>query len=385
MAEQFRSFRFKMLAMFGLSMLCSGVITYSIYRVLQLYYHTLRVEDPLAQVRFWMREVGDVNFFLILFVPLSILFFLLFTRRYSSYMQELSGGIHRLASGDFNHRVAVRTEDELGGIARDLNLAAEQLKQAQERGDFAESSKERLVLNLAHDLRTPLTSVLGYLDLMLCEQDLPPQQARHYAEIAYAKSQRLEKLIDELFEITRLNYGNLPLELQRIDLGGLLLQLTEELYPVFERARLTARLQAGTPVTVWADGELLARVFENLLQNAIRYGRDGGYVDLECRSEDGEAVVSVVNYGDQIPPQELPHLFEMFFTGDKARTYRDGGTGIGLFIAKQIVERHRGTIRAMSDALRTQFEVRLPLDGAPASAGSVAGEARAERQKQLDG
>jgi signal transduction histidine kinase len=234
------------------------------------------------------------------------------------------------------------------------------LKQALDRGDFAENSKDQLVLNLAHDLRTPLTSILGYLDFILQDETLTAEQINHYASIAYTKSKRLEKLIDELFEIARMSYRNLKIEKEPLDLSELLIQLNEELYPTFEKNNLTSRLHVTPRMMISGDGELLARVFENLLMNAIRYGKDGQYIDIHCHLDAEDAVVQVVNYGDCIPPEDLPYIFDMFYTGDKARTGREGSSGIGLFIAKNIVEQHQGVISAQSDRIRTIFEVRLP-------------------------
>lgn len=271
MAKMIQSFRFKMIQLFGLSMLFSATITYILYKALQLFYYSTKQENPLTKVRYFIRDIGDVNFFLLFFIPLSILFFFLLTKRYAAYFHEISSGINQLANGDFNSRISIPSNDEFGDIARDINLASEKLQQALERGDFAENSKEQLVLNLAHDLRTPLTSVLGYLDFILQDDHLTSEQIKHYTSIAYTKSQRLEKLIDELFEITRMNYGKLTIEKKPIDLSQLLVQLNEELYPVFEKNNLTTRLNVTPHLTIWGDGELLARVFENLLSNAIHY------------------------------------------------------------------------------------------------------------------
>lgn len=186
------------------------------------------------------------------------------------------------------------------------------------------------------------------------------EQVKHYTTIAYTKSQRLEKLIDELFEITRMNYGMLTVEQRPLDLSELLVQLNEELYPLLENNGLTARMEVTPQLRITGDGELLARVFENLLTNAVRYGKDGRYVDLRCYPEGGNIIVQVINYGDMIPAAELPFLFDMFYTGDRARTHQEGSTGLGLFIAKNIVEQHQGTISVQSDTIRTLFEVRLP-------------------------
>ncbi|SFJ50896.1 MULTISPECIES: HAMP domain-containing sensor histidine kinase [unclassified Bacillus (in: firmicutes)] len=363
MTKMIRSFRSKMIALFALSMILAGSVTYMIYKGLQLYYKkVVRYEDPLAQFRSTIREIGDINFFLIIFIPLSILFFFFLTRPYLKYFHEISNGIHHLANGDFTNRVLISSNDEFGDIAHEINLASEKLKEAVARGDFAESSKDQLVVNLAHDLRTPLTSVLGYLDLILKDENLTREQIKHFSTIAFTKSQRLESLIDELFEITRMNYGMLKLEKRPIDISELLIQLDEELYPLLEKQDLVARMNVNPHLTINGDGKLLARVFENLLTNAIRYGYDGQFVDINGYIDNGKVVVQIINYGDSIPKEDLPYLFDMFYTGDKARTQQQDSTGLGLFIAKNIVEQHNGTISAESNVIRTIFEVRLPKD-----------------------
>lgn len=363
MAKKMRSFRSKMVMLFALSMIFAGGVTYIIYEGLRIYYKlVVRFEDPLAQFRSMVRQIGDVNFFLIIFIPLSIMFFFFLTRPYVKYFDEISSGIHHLANGNFSNEVHVSSNDEFGYIAREINVASEKLKEAVERGDFAESSKDQLIVNLAHDLRTPLTSVLGYLDLILKDENLTKEQIKHFSTIAFTKSERLESLIDELFEITRMNYGMLKLEKRSIDIGELLIQLDEELYPLLEKKELEARLNITPQLPINGDGKLLARVFENLLTNAIRYGYDGKFVDVNGYIEGEEVVVQIINYGDSIPEEDLPYLFDMFYTGDKARSEQQGGTGLGLFIAKNIVEQHDGTISAESNVIRTIFEVRLPKE-----------------------
>jgi two-component system, OmpR family, sensor histidine kinase VanS len=358
-----QSFRAKMIVLFGLSMILSGIITYLVFKVLQYYYHSeVQYGDSLAYVRSVIRNIGDINVFLFFFIPLSILFFFLLTKRYSTYFNEISKGIHYLARGEFHHQVEIFSNDEFKVIAQDINVASEKLKEAIERGDFSESSKDQLIVNLAHDLRTPLTSVLGYLDLILKDNQLTEEQKQHFLTIAFTKSQRLERLIDELFEITRMNYGMLKVEKRQINLSDLLIQLKEEMYPVFEKNQLVARMNVTAHLPIFGDGDLLARVFENLLSNANRYGYDGQFIDINGYVDSEEVVVQVVNYGDSIPEQELPHLFDMFYKGDKVRTHQEDSTGLGLFIAKNIVEQHNGTITVESSLIRTIFEVRLPQD-----------------------
>lgn len=364
-----------MILFLGLSMLLSGLAIFLAYKAVESYYmaDARFADDPLFRLRHIIANgVGDFKFAMLLMIPLTILFFYLFTKPYAAYFSDISKGIHRLAAGDFSGNVVIRSQDEFGQIADDINLAGENLQKAVKRGDFEENSKHQLVLNLAHDLRTPLTSVLGYLDFILRDEGLSKEQAEHYTRIAFTKSRRLEKLIDELFEVTRVNYGMATLHPADLDLSELIVQLHEELYPLFENNELTVRLHVEPQVHLFGDGELLARVFENLLTNAVRYGGDGHFIDIYCSAEGDEAVVQVANYGDSIPEEQLPHLFEMFYTGDKARTHQGGGTGLGLFIVRNIVEQHGGTIAVQSDVVRTCFEVRLPLRSGELASSSSA-------------
>jgi two-component system, OmpR family, sensor histidine kinase VanS len=360
MPKRLRGFRARLVQLLGVSMLLSGSIIYGLFKLLQLYYAGVRWEDPEAELRRMIFRIGDFNVFLMLFIPLMLIFFFKFTKPYIRYLDEISKGIHHLANGEFQNQVQIASRDEFSAIAEDLNVAGAKLQESVQRGDFAESSKDQLVVNLAHDLGTPLTSVLGYLDLILKDKQLPIETIRHFATIAFTKSQRLEKLIDGLFEITRMNYGTLPMVKTHLDLSELLRQLNEELYPVFERNGLISRLQVTPGLSIYGDGDLLVRVLGNLLTNAARYGQEGVYVDINGRLDSGVVAVEVINYGNPIPLEEQPHIFEMYYSGDRARTHQEGGTGLGLFIARNIVEQHEGSLSVESNELWTRFEMRLP-------------------------
>ncbi|WP_410993435.1 sensor histidine kinase [Bacillus cereus] len=352
-----KSFRFKMIALCALSTVLAACGTYIIHKILGFSFRMMvSHEDYVAS-----SVVGGRFYFsFICFTLLSILVFFLLTRSYLKYFDGISKGIHNLAKGDFTNKVHISSNDEFSDIAREINIASEKLKESVERGDFAESSKNQLIVNLAHDLRTPLTSVLGYLDLTLTEENLTKEQIKHYATIAFSKSQRLESLISELFEIVRMNYGVQQLDKKFINLSALLIQLDEELYPLLEKNHLETRLHFEPLLTINGDGNLLARVFGNIITNAVRYGNNGKFVDMNGYLEDGEVVIQIINYGESIPKEDLPYLFDMFYTGDKVRTMQKNSTGLGLFIAKNIVEQHNGKIFAESNVMRTKFEVRLP-------------------------
>ncbi|WCF09885.1 HAMP domain-containing histidine kinase [Paenibacillus thiaminolyticus] len=366
MTNTIRSFRFKMVLFLGLSMLISGVLSFMLYKILQLYYLSVKFEYPrLTRMRYFMREIGDFNCFLLVFIPLSLLLFFLLTRRYTAYFRVISNGIKQLAKGDFNSRIEIPSKDELGDLARDVNLASAKLEQALERGDFAENSKEQAILNLINDLRTPLTSAMSHLDLILQDEQMSGAQMRHHAGNAMTKSQRLDKLIDELDEIMRLTYGKVIIDEKTVDLSELLIRSNEQLSLLFQKNRLKMRMNVTPHVMVQGDGELLARVFENVLTNAARYGKKGVFIDIHCGIDASDAVVQVVTYGDGIPPEELPHIFDISYNRDKAQPDSEEDTGLGLYIAKNIVTQHQGAIAAQSNVIRTLIEVRLPLTDAP--------------------
>lgn len=228
------------------------------------------------------------------------------------------------------------------------------------------SRKNDLITYLAHDLKTPLTSVIGYLSLLDEAQDMPAPQRAKYVHITLDKALRLEKLINEFFEITRYNLQTIALEKETVNLSFLLEQMTDEFYPLLSEHGNTIRLEiepdrAGSPVTLHGDGEKLARVFNNILKNAIAYSYPGTAIAVECRTVGDFVRIVISNRGRTIPPHKLDAIFEKFFRLDDARATNTGGAGLGLAIAKEIVTLHNGTITARSEDEVTSFQVELPL------------------------
>ena len=222
--------------------------------------------------------------------------------------------------------------------------------------------KNDLITYLAHDLKTPLTSVIGYLSLLDEVPDMPQPQREKYTHIALEKSQRLEGLINEFFEITRYNLQQLTLDREPVDLSYLLVQLTDEFYPILQAHGNTAELNAPETLTVSGDSAKLARVFNNILKNAVAYSDRDTPIRIRAEEADGQVSVFVENQGRTIPPQKLETIFEKFFRLDEARATATGGAGLGLAIAKEIVTLHGGTITAQSQNRRTTFRVTLPSE-----------------------
>ncbi len=241
-----------------------------------------------------------------------------------------------------------------------LNLARERALRAAMAAKEAEQRKNDLIVYLAHDLKTPLTSVIGYLTLLRDEPDLPPQFRARYTGVALDKAERLEELINEFFDITRFNLTHLELEKRPVDLTRMLQQVASEFEPQFAESGLTCALDLPPALEYACDPDKLARVFDNLLRNACRYSRPGTQVRIAAVMEEGHILLTFTNTGITIPPEQLERIFEQFFRLDASRATRTGGAGLGLAIAKEIVSLHGGTIAAQSADGVTTFTVTLP-------------------------
>lgn len=223
-----------------------------------------------------------------------------------------------------------------------------------------EQRKNDLVIYLAHDLKTPLSSIIGYLTLIKDEPQISGELRARYVSISLEKAERLEDLINEFFEITRFNLSEITLQYSRINLTRLLEQLTFEFKPMLKDKNLSCELQAPADIMLRCDANKIQRVFDNLLRNAVLYSYPDTKIDITAGKQDTQIVIRFKNCGVTIPPEKLSRIFEQFYRLDAARS-TSGGAGIGLAIAKQIVEQHGGVIEAVSADDTVEFTVTLPL------------------------
>ena len=247
-----------------------------------------------------------------------------------------------------------------------LNAVRERALRHARAAREAEQRKNDLVVYLAHDLKTPLTSVIGYLTLLRDEPQLSPELRSRYTGIALEKAERLEDLINEFFDITRFSLTHLELEKQPTDLTRMLEQVASEFAPQFAEKDLRCELELPPRLAYDCDPDKLARVFDNLLRNAFHYSFPGSTVRITGQQEADTVVLTFTNEGRTIPAEKLERIFDQFFRLDSSRATRTGGAGLGLAIAKEIIALHGGTIRAASADNRITFTVRLPLQGAAA-------------------
>jgi signal transduction histidine kinase len=240
---------------------------------------------------------------------------------------------------------------------------ASQLQASLEEERLAVKGKNELVTNVSHDLRTPLTSIIGYLQLINEDRYQDEVELRYYVDIAYDKSLRLNRLVNDLFEYTSMGYGQTVLVLHEIDLLELIGQVAADFTLQLSDAGMELRLALPEDkIIILADGDKLMRVFENLISNAIKYGKEGRKIRISVAPEsDTMVTIRVVNYGIPIPARDLPYIFERFYRAEKSRSDETGGSGLGLAIVKSIIDLHEGSITASSDEHETVFQVKLPI------------------------
>lgn len=290
------------------------------------------------------------------------------------YIRKLRRSIQQVTSGNYGVQCEVEYNDELGSLAANINVLSktllakekesEKLKEKEKAAlDIernAERQKNELITNVAHDLRTPLTTIVGYLELIKDDTALSKEDVHKYSGIAYEKSMRLQEMMDDLFEFTKLDNADIKLNKSMINLSGLIMQMTDEFYPSFKDCNITPIVDLPEEnIYVQGDGQLLARVFDNLISNALKYGHHNTDLKIEVSGDEKYATVKVINHGDTIASEDIPLLFNKFYRTDSSRNSKTGGTGLGLAITKNIVDLHHGDISVTSDDQITTFIVKF--------------------------
>lgn len=251
--------------------------------------------------------------------------------------------------------------DALKSVQDELNQVRERALRNEQLAKDAEQRKNDLIVYLAHDLKTPLTSVVGYLTLLRDENQISDELREKYLSISLDKAERLEDLINEFFEITRFNLSNIELQYSNVNLTRLLEQLIFEFKPMLLDKKLECKLSVASDVAIKCDANKLQRVFDNLLRNAVFYSFENSVIEITVTQNSRETIIKFLNHGDTIPKEKLDRIFEQFYRLDTARSTSNGGAGLGLAIAKEIISLHKGTITADSNNEIVEFIVTLPL------------------------
>lgn len=315
----------------------------------QIRYYNIKQLEPDKYVVFSkILILGDEMKFFILGLCIFIFMFLTLTYGRVKYIENLSKGLMEISRGRFDYRVPINGKDEITVLGENINYMVQELENMKEKEHQAEKNKDMLIANVSHDLRTPLTSIVGYVKL-LKEKAVDKQEINKYIDIIDDKAHRLEQLINDLFEYTKLTAFDIKLNKVDISLNEFMRQVVEGMMPICNQNDLNIMLkEPEEELFVNIDADKMVRVFENIIINAVRYSSKPGEIMVEVSKTEKGALVSVQNHGSNINDEELSKVFERFYRTDEARRSETGGSGLGLSIAKSIVELHGGAIWAES-------------------------------------
>ncbi|MGG0152321.1 ATP-binding protein [Bacillus mycoides] len=314
---------------------------------------------PGGEVRYDTQE-GPFPFFIGVLVFIFSFFYI--TKRKMKQIEAMAQGVKEIEKGNLAYRIEKKGEDEIASLTENINNMAEELMNNIEKERKLEKQKSELITNVSHDLRTPLTSIMGYLRLLRDSKYENKEQHDEYTRIAFAKSEQLKNLIEDLFEYTKLTNEQVVLEKQEVCVNELLDQLIEELVPQAEEHGLMfVKKFPEERAYAMIDSEKMVRVFDNLLMNAIKYSKDDGEIKVSLQRQRRNIQIVIANHSEEFTREELGNLFERFYKKDQSRSRVTEGSGLGLAIAKSIVELQGGSIRAEYEDGIVQFIVSLPI------------------------
>lgn len=299
---------------------------------------------------------------LLVLIDIGVLWWRLLRRYHLYQLDHIIGELHYIAQGHLEHRIPFRVNGNQQHVITSVNALVDTITQAMQEERASEKSKDELITNVSHDLRTPLTSIIGYLGLIEDHQYQSEEDIVKYSHIAYDKAKQMKNLVEDLFEYTKVQQHGAPVNLMTVDLGQLLEQVGASFELEADKKGMAINVSCEpTPLSITADPEKLGRLFSNLVANALKYGHGASYIHLTAKQLGEKVVITVADDGEKIPAESVKHLFERFYRVESSRNKATGGTGLGLAIVQSIVELHHGSVTARFDDQETAFVVTLPV------------------------
>lgn len=357
----FKGIQFKILKSFLFSIILSGILTvFTLLKFLKIKYNVTYVNWGQ-----WTNENINKNtiilltFFLI-FIIVTTMFFYIFTRKVIHQLKDINNNINLIAEGKFDVDIPVATDDEIGKIASNINIMSHKLDKLIKKERENEKIKNDMISNISHDLRTPLTSVIGYVEIMKKLEYKDKEACDTCINVILNKCDELKALVEDLLEFTSINFKGVNIKKEDISIKDVIDQIMIGFIPTLEKAQMSFNIKApNEKVYINGDVNLIVRLFENIINNSIYYGKNGKKIDVEISLINDKVSTKIINYGNKIPLEDQPYIFERFYRSEKSRNANTGGKGMGLAIAKSIVDIHKGNINVTSDNEKTIFQVIL--------------------------
>ena len=340
------------------NLIVATVISIIIYFILALFFENT-LSDLVARLNYDLYSWIVYNRDIVVYVYIGIVLAVIIYKFISKYVNSINEVYNSLDLILKENNETIKLPSEVNEFTEKLNDIKNDYITSKNNAKEAEQKKNDLIMYMAHDLKTPLTSIIGYLTLLNDEKNISKELQEKYLKIALDKSLRVEELTNQFFDITRYNLHSMPINKTELNITYLLKQLIDECYPMLEQNNLKCVLNAPDKVNYLGDGDKLARAFGNLLKNAISYSYKDTVIEINVTEELDKLYITFRNKGAKIPDYKLEKIFEKFYRGDESRTSATGGAGLGLAITKEIIELHNGKISVKNDDEYIEFDIIL--------------------------
>lgn len=359
----FKGIQFKILKSFLLSILLSFfLVLFLVLKFLKIKYNV-----TYANWGNWANENLMLNtyiliIFFLMFILVTTMFFYIFTKKFIKQIDDINKKISIISEGNFSTIIPVTTDDEIGKLANNINIMSKKLEALIKKDAKNEKLKNDMISNISHDLRTPLTSVIGYVEIMKNLQYKDKTACDNCIDIILKKCDELKNLVEDLLEYTSINFKGINIKKEPISIKDVIEQIMIGFIPNLEKVKMSFSIKAPDgKIFIDGDMNLIIRLFENIINNSIFYGQNGKKIDVEIGEINNMVSIKIINYGKKISPEDQAYIFERFYRGEKSRNVNTGGKGMGLAIAKSIIDLHKGKINVDSDDNKTVFEILLLL------------------------
>ena len=340
------------------NLIVATVISIIIYFILALFFEN-SLSDLVARLNYDLYSWIVYNRDIVVYVYIGIVLAVIIYKFISKYVNSINEVYNSLDLILKENNETIKLPSEVNEFTEKLNDIKNDYITSKNNAKEAEQKKNDLIMYMAHDLKTPLTSIIGYLTLLNDEKNISKELQEKYLKIALDKSLRVEELTNQFFDITRYNLHSMPINKTELNITYLLKQLIDECYQMLEQNNLKCVLNAPDKVNYLGDGDKLARAFGNLLKNAISYSYKDTVIEINVTEELDKLYITFRNKGAKIPDYKLEKIFEKFYRGDESRTSTTGGAGLGLAITKEIIELHNGKISVKNDDEYIEFDIIL--------------------------